>query len=179
MKIISRILDGVCLAAKLLSALLLAVMLVVSLVEIVRRYLMGYSFPWADELIRYCIVGVASLGGSAAYRTAGGLVSFDLIQTHTRGVARLVLELVINSIVLFFAAYILRNSILTLQTPSILKQVSIGLKISMFWPYLPISIGMGLFVVLSLEKYLCILSDFRAGKYGPQAPPPLEGGSAG
>ena len=47
MKVISKIINGLCLAAKALCAVLFAVMLVVSLVEIVRRYVLGYSFPWA------------------------------------------------------------------------------------------------------------------------------------
>ena len=151
MKIVSRILDAACFAFKCITAALLGIMLVVSLVEIVRRYIMGQSFPWADELIRYCIVGVASLGGSVAYREAGGLVAFDLIQSHVKGGLRLALELLINTIVLAFAAYMLHNSILNLQTPSIQRQVSIGLQVSMFWPYLPITIGMGIFVMLALE----------------------------
>lgn len=178
MKIVSRVLDVVCLVFKWLTAALLAVMLVVSLVEIVRRYILGASFPWADELIRYCIVGVASLGGSVAYRQAGGLVAFDLLQTNLKGKLRLVLELVINTIVLVFAAYILRNSILNLQMPSIKNQISIGLGISMFWPYLPISIGMGIIVVLALEKYYTIIHAFRSGAYNKKAIQPAEGGDS-
>lgn len=176
MKLISRILDIICFAAKAICAALLAIMLVVSLVEIVRRYILGHSFPWAEELIRYCIVGVASLGGAAVYREAGGLVSFDLVQTHIYGKLRLVLEMIINTIVLGFSAYMLVNSIQTVLTPSIQRQISIGLGISMFWPYLPIVIGMGILIILSLEKYCRIAAAYQNGAYRAKPAVAEEGG---
>lgn len=177
MKVISAALDKLCTAAKLLCAALLAIMLVVSLIEIVRRYIFGLSFPWAEELIRYCIVGVASLGGSTAYRTPGGLVSFDLVQTHLRNKLRLVLELVINTVVLGFSIFMLKNSIGVLTSASILRQISIGLGISMFWPYLPITLGMGILLLLSLAKYPQIISDYKNGAYAqPNSAAAEEGG---
>ena len=78
MKIITRILDVVCTIFKWITAAILAAMLIASVAEIVRRYILGHSFVWADEFIRYCIVAVAFLGGSVAYREAGGLVSLAL-----------------------------------------------------------------------------------------------------
>lgn len=175
MKFIQKMINGLCLAAKMLCAVLFAVMLVVSLVEIIRRYVLGLSFPWADELIRYCIVGVASLGGASAYRTAGGLVSFDLVQTHTYDKVRFVLELLINTIVLGLAAFMLQNSVSTIMTPSIQRQISIGLGISMLWAYLPIVIGMGILLILAIEKYFLIAASYKRGDYGRAAAVKKEG----
>lgn len=56
MKIITRILDVVCTIFKWITAAILAAMLIASVAEIVRRYILGHSFVWADEFIRYCIV---------------------------------------------------------------------------------------------------------------------------
>lgn len=175
MKAVSRILDAVCLFAKMIAALMLGVMLVVSLVEIGRRYLAGYSFPWADELIRYCIIGVAMLGGAAAFRRVGGLVAFDLILTHLKGPVRLALELSINTISLLFSAFMFRNAVQTLTTPSIVKQISIGLRVSMFWPYLPIAVGLGLIVIFSVERYFKIIGEYRSQRNAP--PAGTEGGA--
>ena len=175
MKVISKIINGLCLAAKALCAVLFAVMLVVSLVEIVRRYVLGYSFPWADELVRYCIVGVASLGDTSAYQNPGGLVSFDLVQTHTYGKVRLILELIINTIVLGLAVFMLKNSITTIMTPSIQRQISIGLGVSMYWAYLPIVIGMGILLILAVWKYFQIAASYKNGSYGKAAPVKEEG----
>jgi C4-dicarboxylate transporter DctQ subunit len=173
---IKRVLDTVSYIAKLAAAFFLAVMLVVSLIEIVRRYFLGQSFPWADELVRYCIVGVAMIGGAAAFREVGGLVAFDLISSRTKGVPGLVIALAINTVCLLFSGYMFCNAVQTLQTPSIVRQVSVGLKISMFWPYLPIAIGLGMIVVFSAEKYFTLAEDWKAGKFRRNPPAAKEGG---
>lgn len=176
MKAIEKFLDILCLIAKWVSAVCLFLMLVVSLVEIVRRYIFGLSFIWTDEFIRYSIVIVASIGGASCYRIMGGLVSFDLIQTHVFGKTRLYLDLVVNTIVLGFASFVLQNSIQTVGTPSIVKQISIGLGISMKYPYMAIVLGMGLLVLLALEKYYTIIKSYKAGEFEKGYVPASEGG---
>ncbi|MDR1573814.1 MAG: TRAP transporter small permease [Clostridiales Family XIII bacterium] len=165
MLVLNRILDKLCYFAKVISAFMLGVMLLVSLIEIVRRYVFGLSFVWADELIRYGMVVIASIGGAAAFREVGGLVAFDLIANKLKGRPGIVLHLTINTICFVFAIYIFEKAVHALQTPSIVNQVSIGLHISMFWPYLPIAIGMGLIAVVAVERYGRILRDIREGKY--------------
>lgn len=178
MKIVTRIIDGICFAAKVICAFLLALMLVISLIEIVRRYIFGYSFPWADELIRYCLVAVASLGGASVYREAGGLVAFDMLQTHLYNKIRFILEIIVNTIVLGFSVFMFKNALSTVMTPSIQNQISIGLHISMMWPYLPIVFGMAILVLLSLEKYYRIFEAFKDGSYDkPEGTCLSEGGS--
>lgn len=177
MKIFTRTLDVLCKIFKWITALILAAMLVASVAEIIRRYILGHSFVWADEFVRYCIVAVAFLGGSVAYREAGGLVSFDMVQTHIYGKIRVALELLINTIVLAFSCYIFYNSIENLQLPSIYRQVSIGLGISMAIPYLPITIGIGMLILLALEKYYTIFRNCRSGAYEKHPAKPEEGGT--
>ena len=106
----------------------------------------------------------------------GGLVSFDLIQTHVFGKTRLYLDLVVNTIVLGFAAFVLQNAIQTVGTPSIVKQISIGLGISMKYPYMAIVLGMGLLVLLALEKYYTIIKSYKAGEFEKGYVPATEGG---
>ena len=56
----------------------LAIMIMVAFIEVVRRYLLGKSYIWADDLIRYLIVYVGFVGGAAAYRD-NNLASLDLV----------------------------------------------------------------------------------------------------
>lgn len=177
MKTITKILDVLCLAFKWITAIILALMLIASVAEIVRRYIMGASFIWADEFIRYCIVAVAFFGGSVAYREVGGLVAFDMVQTRLHGKLRLGLEFAVNTIVLVFCCYIFLNSIHNLQMPSIVNQISIGLGISMAIPYLPITVGMGLLILLALEKYYTVFQTYKTGGYD-RRPAGQEGGGA-
>ena len=164
MKAINKVLDILEYVAKVLAAVTIGVMVVVSLMEITRRYLFGNSSMWADELIRYCIVLVAMIGGAACFRQ-GDLVAFDLIRNKVRGPVKLVWELVINTISLGFAIFVFRNAINTVMLPSVAKQVSIGLQISMVWPYLPIIIGMGMIVLFAIENYYEIFKKFKDGTY--------------
>lgn len=164
MKAINKVLDILEYVAKVLAAVTIGVMVVVSLMEITRRYLFGNSSMWADELIRYCIVLVAMIGGAACFRQ-GDLVAFDLIRNKVRGPFKLVWELVINTISLGFAIFVFRNAINTVMLPSVAKQVSIGLQISMVWPYLPIIIGMGMIVLFAIENYYEIFKKFKDGTY--------------
>lgn len=165
MKTVTKIIDIVCLAAKWISAFFLFCMLVVSLIEIVRRYIFGLSFIWADEFIRYSIVAVAAIGGASCYRAVGGLVSFDFLQSHLYGKKRLVLEYIVNTIVLGCAGFIFINAVRTIQTPSIERQISIGLGISMKWPYMSVVIGMALLVILAIEKYFIIVKRYKQGEF--------------
>ena len=164
MKAVNKVLDILEYIAKIIAAVTIGVMVIVSLMEITRRYLFGNSSMWADELIRYCIVLVAMIGGAACFRQ-GDLVAFDLVRNRMRGVAKLIWELVINTISLGFAIFIFRNAINTIMLPSVAKQVSIGLQISMVWPYMPIVIGMGMIVLFAIENYYEIFKKFKDGTY--------------
>lgn len=177
MKIITKIMDVLCLVFKRLTAIILALMLIASVAEIIRRYIMGASFVWADEFIRYCIVAVAFFGGSVAYREVGGLVAFDMVQTRLQGKTRLILEYVINTIVLMFCIYIFVNSVNNLQMPSIYNQISIGLHISMAIPYAPITIGMVILILLALEKYYTVFQTYKCGGYDNRPTEGEEGGA--
>ena len=164
MKAVNKVLDILEYVAKIIAAVTIGVMVIVSLMEITRRYLIGNSSMWADELIRYCIVLVAMIGGAACFRQ-GDLVAFDLVRNRMRGPAKLIWELVINTISLAFAIFIFRNAINTIMLPSVAKQVSIGLQISMVWPYMPIVIGMGMIVLFAIENYYEIFKKFKDGTY--------------
>ena len=49
-------------------AVFAAVMIIVTSVEVFRRYLFSLSFIWSEELSRYLMVSVAFFGGAVAYR---------------------------------------------------------------------------------------------------------------
>ena len=152
-----------------LCALLLFSVLCISLLEIFRRYIMKQSFVWADEFIRYSIVAIAVLGGACAYHRPNGLVNFDLIMSHIWGKARLVVTMLVNTMCLTFSLIMMKNAISTVQKPSIKNQISVSLDIPMAWAYMPIIIGLGMFVLFSLEKYYDIAMDFRNGLFNRQS----------
>ena len=62
----------------------LVVMICVTAVEVVRRYLFGLSFSWAEELVKYLMIMVAFFGGAVAYQDKG-LVALDMLTEKLPG----------------------------------------------------------------------------------------------
>ena len=164
MDIIKSLLDGIAAVVKRVLAVMLGVMLVVALLEVFRRYIFGQSFPWSEELIRYLIIWVSFLGGAVAYKDSN-LVFFDMIVGHVKGRAKLILLLVTNTVSLAFITYIFSYAIKVVSKPSIIMQKSIGLQISMVYPYLAIPVGLGLMILFGIYHYRTILQGYRDGGY--------------
>lgn len=71
--------DIFALMIKYLCALLLATMIVVCFVNTVSRYVFGYTFKWAEEIVRYAAVWVTCVGASLTARVDEH-VTMDLLQ---------------------------------------------------------------------------------------------------
>ena len=161
MKFIDKLVDAISLAAKALVGTCLAIMLLISIVEVVRRYLFNASFPWSEELIRYLMIWIAFIGGAAAYKN-GGLVFFDLILNKFKPKVKATINLITNTAVLCFCIYMCERAWSYTFTASVANQITVGLKISMSIPYLGIPIGLMLFVVFSLYNYRKLIPAFLA-----------------
>ena len=68
--------DWICQIIKYFLAILIAATIIVSFVEVVRRYLFGQVFSWSDEFQRFAMVYIGMVGGAVSYRY-GELVGFD------------------------------------------------------------------------------------------------------
>lgn len=64
---------------KYLCAFLLAMMIIICFVNTFSRYIFGYTFKWAEEVIRYSAVWVTCVGASLTAR-ADDHVTMDLLQ---------------------------------------------------------------------------------------------------
>lgn len=139
----------------------LITMTVISLVEIVRRYFIGRSFVWSDELIRFSLVWITFLGGSIAYRR-GDLVIFDMLQTAVEkkhGKVLLVMRCLVDVISLVFICFIMVKAYEYCLTPSIRLQYSTGLGLSMTYVYGSIPIGFACMFLFSIEKVVLLIRD--------------------
>lgn len=133
-------------------ALSLFLMIAIAFLEVCRRYVWGLSYIWADELIRYLIICVGFLGGAAAFRTKA-LVSLDLVTQFLPKKTQLVLEIACNTIIIATLVFLTRYSIQTIFTPSIKRQISIGLKVSMSYPYISLPVGFIFMIIFALDNY--------------------------
>ena len=140
----------------------LSAIFLISTTEVFRRYIIGRSFVWADELCRYILAYIAFLGGSLAYKN-NGLVRLDLVQNRLGAKGKLLFSLVTNTIVLVVGILLLIRGFQVTFSPVLLRQLSMGLKIPMATMYAAIPIGFALLVLFALERYIIILQDYEKG----------------
>ena len=94
-------------ANKIINYLLVAiftVMTIIAITEVVRRYILGVSFPWADEALRYFLVWMGFLGGSVALRK-GKLARFDLGHNKLSEKTRTILAIIVGIIIIVLFAF--------------------------------------------------------------------------
>lgn len=136
-------------------------MLVLMLVEVVRRYLFDQTFPWSDEIIRYLLLYCTFLGGAAAYYQKG-LVAFTLVFDKLSRVKKAFLMVVNNTICLVFFAFLTRYAIAKVTSSSVVKSVSTASHLSMAVPYMAIPIGLVLMIIFTIDFYPDLIRDFKA-----------------
>ena len=140
----------------------LCVMIVVAFIEVVRRYTLGKSYIWADDLIRYLIIYVGFVGGAAAYRD-NNLASLDLVTRLFPRKARLILEILVNTIVTAAMIFLLYYSIQAVGAPSIKHSVGVGLRIGLWIPYMALPAGFAVMLLFSVEKYMDMFQHLGKG----------------
>lgn len=107
MKTYTKLCDYSNKAINVFLAILFTVMTIVGVTEVIRRYLFGVSFPWADEIMRYMLVWMGFLGGSVALRKAK-LARFDLGHDKLSDKQRTILSIIVGIIIiaLFFFTFV-------------------------------------------------------------------------
>lgn len=161
---IKIVLDAIENFVKIVIGILLGIMLLVALTEVFRRYFLGRSFSWSEELVRYLIIWISFLGAAVAFKDQS-LVYFDMIVSRIFKKEKLVLSLVTNTIILIFIGYIFSNSIQTILKPSILNQKSVGLQVPMIIPFLSVPVGLGLMFIFGLYHYKTLLDLYNHGQF--------------
>ncbi|HBB28963.1 MAG TPA: hypothetical protein DC000_06910 [Clostridiales bacterium] len=139
------------------------IMIIITTVEVVRRYIFSASFQWAEELSRYLMVGVAFLGGSIGYRKKN-LIPLDLVTGKLPPKVQLILELVmeiISAAILALLFYLSMNSVLS---PVVYKQKSIGFPISMAIPFSAMPIGFGCMLIFAFEHFMDMVKKIKEVK---------------
>lgn len=145
---------------KFIVVLLLAVMTMVTVLEVGRRYILGLSFPWAEELVRFSLVWVTFVGASMAFKK-GDMVVFDMFTGSLSERKRNILAVIMNTLLIIFLAFLFHYSYKFSFSPVIVKQISTGLGISMAIPYSSLPIGFALMIFFGLGKYPVLLKNCR------------------
>lgn len=144
-------------------AVILVVVVCVTAMEVFRRYILGLSFLWAEELVRFLLVVTTFLGGAAAYR-AGVLACLDLVTSRLSRRTKQVIDIVTTVFIIVLCTYLCVQGYTYSFTPQIANMYSTGMKLKMTYIYLSIPIGFTLLVLFAVEHLLKSLLPALAAK---------------
>ncbi|MCI8649014.1 MAG: TRAP transporter small permease [Anaerotruncus sp.] len=137
----------------LLEILLGAALSILLPVEVFCRYVLQSSLIFSEELSRLLFIWFALLGATVALHQ-GAHVGFDLLKKRFQGKTAAVVSVVTSLSILFYAAFLCYGCITIL--PKQLIQRYAALKISLFWSYLSVAVGMAFLFCRALYTFLCL-----------------------
>lgn len=128
-------------------------MTVVTLIEVLRRYFLGLSYPWAEELVRFLLVTSTFVGASIGFKR-GGLVALDILQHKLLDKNKEKLNVVTNLVILILLIALFKLGLDATFSRSVLTQKSPGLGIYMYIPYSFIPLSFLFMIFFSIENLL-------------------------
>jgi TRAP-type C4-dicarboxylate transport system permease small subunit len=137
---IDRLIGAVELAA---LGVLVIIMTLVTLGQVVSRYVFDAPLVWSEEAARYLFIWVVLIGAAAAVRGGGhyGLeVLFQRLPAGTQAACSLIIWLVMAA----FAVVLTLKGVT--ETAQAARQFSSSLPMRMHWAYAAIPVGAGLMV---------------------------------
>lgn len=178
MKLYHKFSHGCYQLLRVLACITVVAMLVLMLIEVVRRYCFGKTFIWSDEIIRYLLMYCTFLGGAAAYYQKA-LVSFDLVTSHLPRKAQEILKLVNNFICLFFFAFLIRYAIKKVTGAAVVKSISTSSGLSLAVPYWAIPIGLIFMLIFTIDFFPELIGNVRKAFRGDPKEIPENGEEEG
>ena len=151
MEYFGKVLDKVNRTVEMISAGMLAVMVVAIFLQVIFRSVVKSAIPWSEELARYLMIWVSFLGASIAVRRKGHIGVEALVRVLSPGKKRWVLAAANVLSMTFFAAMI----VLGCRILEIVRlQLSPAMELSMAVPYSAILAGGILMFVYSAYDLL-------------------------
>jgi TRAP-type transport system small permease protein len=153
-----RFYDSVEKSLKIVLLVLASGVVVITLLQIVARFILMISIPWTDELARYLMIWASFVGLGVAYRKRELIcVAFfvEKLPQHLLRVALLVSDLLCSAFAIVIVIYGLRLCFLNLW------QVSPSMRISLGIVYAIVPIGCLIFIFFAFESAFSYFSTKR------------------
>lgn len=125
------------------------VMVIVTLAQVVFRYVIAAPLPWSEELARYCFVWIVFLGGAIGL-SRGIHLGVDLFVNTLPDRLRRGLDALINALIAGFAATVIYASYPVINMNMFQRSPALGVQMS--WIYIAIPISMGLIFLICAER---------------------------
>ena len=140
--------------AKLSIVAISVLMIVVTLAQVIFRYVISAPLPWSEELARYCFVWIVFLGGAVGL-SRGIHLGVDLFVNLLPERFQVGIEILSNVLIACFAASVVLASYPVIDMNMLQRSPALGVQMS--WIYIAIPISMGLIFLICLERTIAIL----------------------
>lgn len=142
-----------------IGGIFITVTVAVVIMNVFTRYVLGFTFPWAEEIPVDCFVWAIFLGAAGAFRHKM-LMGVDFLLQITKGTQRIVIELISNLLV--FACSL---TMCIMSCIYVSKSDKITAVLCISYRYINVSIIIA-FVLISIYAVLNLLGTIRkfAGK---------------
>lgn len=149
MKLISDVLYKL---SNWMTIAIVSLMTAIVVLEVFCRNVLGFSFDWSEELTRYLLVWLTFVGGSIAFRNKQ-LVGFTFVSDKLSPALKRRVALAAQVVLAVFLMIVMYYGIMQVTSPSVLQQLSPGMRLPMFWPYLAIPLGTGFMLIHILAHW--------------------------
>lgn len=140
--------------AKISIVVISVVMVLVTLAQVVFRYVVAAPLPWSEELARYCFVWIVFLGGAVGL-SRGIHLGVDLLVNMLPGPARRGLDALTSGLIAAFAATVIYASYPVLNMNMFQRSPALGVQMSYIYVAIPVS--MALIFLICAERVLLYL----------------------
>lgn len=141
-------------AAKISVIAISVVMIVVTLAQVIFRYLIKSPLPWSEELARYCFVWIVFLGGAIGL-SRGVHLGVDLLVSRLPERLRTSLDVLTNAMIATFAGAVTWASLPVISMNMLQRSPALG--VPMAWIYLAIPVSMVLIILICAERILAVI----------------------
>lgn len=126
-------------------------MVIVTLAQVIFRYVIAEPLPWSEELARYCFVWIVFLGGAVGL-SRGIHLGVDLFVNMLPAGMQRGLDALTSALIAAFAATVIYASWPVLNIN--MFQNSPALGVQMTWIYIAIPISMAMIFLICAERVL-------------------------
>lgn len=125
------------------------VMTAAAFAQVVNRNLIGAGISWFDELARYCMVYMTLLATEAGLRD-GSQISITAVTDKMPPALKRVVQIIVKVVIIGFSCTIFWSSLTIIKKQILSGQVSAGLSLPMWLPYLALPIAFSLIAIVQL-----------------------------
>lgn len=154
----SLVLRGLLTLAKASIIVISVVMIIVTLAQVIFRYVIAAPLPWSEELARYCFVWIVFLGGAIGL-SRGVHLGVDLFVNMLPEPMRRGLDALTSGLIAVFAGVVIYASYPVININMFQRSPALGVQMS--WIYLAIPISMALILLICLERVVSDLFSRR------------------